>query len=122
MARVISVLAIMVLSALPLIGQGGGGQGGQAAPPMGFFITSTSMSGGNLGGLAGADKHCQTLAAASGMPGAAPGEQKPGWRLIGAVVEGRGGPWFFKAVGPKETMSAVEGEISAMFHSIEAGG
>ena len=59
---------------------------------------------------------------ASGMPGAAPAEQKPGWRLIGAVVEGPGGPWFFKAVGPKETMAAVENEISAMFHSVEAGG
>ena len=70
MARVITVLAIMVLSALPLIGQGGGGQGGQPAQPMGFFITSMPMSGANLGGLAGADKHCQTLAAASGMAGA----------------------------------------------------
>ena len=36
-------------------------------PPMGFFITSVGMgSGANLGGLAGADKHCQTLAAAAG--------------------------------------------------------
>ena len=40
----------------------------QAPPqPMGFFITSTgSGNGGNLGGLTGADKHCQTLAAAAG--------------------------------------------------------
>ena len=39
----------------------------QAAPKMGFFITSTgSGNGANLGGLAGADKHCQTLAAAAG--------------------------------------------------------
>ena len=35
--------------------------------PMGFFITSTSPgNGGNLGGLAGADAHCQKLAAAAG--------------------------------------------------------
>jgi hypothetical protein len=34
---------------------------------MGFFITSVgSGNGANLGGLAGADKHCQTLAAAAG--------------------------------------------------------
>lgn len=33
--------------------------------PMGFFITSASPgNGGNLGGLAGADAHCQKLAAA----------------------------------------------------------
>ena len=35
--------------------------------PMGFFITSAGLGmGGNLGGLAGADKHCQTLAAKAG--------------------------------------------------------
>ena len=37
------------------------------AQPMSFFITSVGGgNGGNLGGLAGADKHCQTLAAAAG--------------------------------------------------------
>lgn len=35
--------------------------------PMSFFVTSAGPgNGANLGGLAGADKHCQTLAAASG--------------------------------------------------------
>ena len=35
---------------------------------MSFFVTSVgSGSGANLGGLAGADKHCQTLAAAVGQ-------------------------------------------------------
>ena len=34
---------------------------------MSFFVSSTgSGTGGNLGGLAGADKHCQTLAAKAG--------------------------------------------------------
>jgi hypothetical protein len=34
---------------------------------MSFFVTSVgSGNGANLGGLAGADKHCQTLAAAAG--------------------------------------------------------
>ena len=42
-------------------------QAQQPAPPMSFFITSAGPgNGGNLGGLAGADKHCQTLAAAAG--------------------------------------------------------
>jgi len=36
------------------------------AQPMSFFITSTTPGGGNLGGLAGADKICQDLAAAAG--------------------------------------------------------
>ena len=35
--------------------------------PMGFFVTSVGGgNGGNLGGLAGADAHCQKLAAAAG--------------------------------------------------------
>jgi hypothetical protein len=34
---------------------------------MSFFVTSVGVgNGANLGGLAGADKHCQTLAAAAG--------------------------------------------------------
>jgi len=37
------------------------------APPMTFFLTSTGGGkGADFGGLAGADKHCQTLAAAAG--------------------------------------------------------
>ena len=40
----------------------------QAAPqPMSFFVTSVGLGdGANLGGLAGADAHCQTLATAAG--------------------------------------------------------
>ena len=35
--------------------------------PMGFFVTSAGPgNGANLGGLAGADRHCQMLAAAAG--------------------------------------------------------
>jgi hypothetical protein len=71
MGRVLSVLAIVALTALPIIGQAqapaqGGRQGGAPPMPMGFFITSTPMNGANLGGLAGADAHCQMLAAAAG--------------------------------------------------------
>jgi hypothetical protein len=45
--------------------------------PMGFFITSANPgNGGDLGGLAGADAHCQKLADASGAAGAG----KRNWR------------------------------------------
>ena len=41
--------------------------GAKPTPPMTFFVTSTPIGkGGNLGGLAGADAHCQALAAAAG--------------------------------------------------------
>ena len=39
----------------------------QPAEPMSFFVTSVGLGdGANLDGLAGADAHCQTLAAAAG--------------------------------------------------------
>jgi hypothetical protein len=53
-----------------------GRQGGGPPQPMGFFVTSVGLDGGNLGGLQGADAHCQKLAAASGAPGA----EKRVWR------------------------------------------
>ena len=35
----------------------------QQTEPMGFFITSVGLgNGGNLGGLEGADAHCESLA------------------------------------------------------------
>jgi len=40
-----------------------------ARPSMGFFVTSAKSKMGNLGGLAGAGRTCQTLAAAVGQGG-----------------------------------------------------
>jgi hypothetical protein len=72
--------AIAVGSALSLSAQNppagapgaqGGRQGGAPPAPMTFFVTSTPIGdGANLGGLQGADAHCQKLAAASGAAGA----------------------------------------------------
>ena len=61
----LAVLAItMTVGATDALAQRGGG-GPQE--PMTFFITSTPKGdGANLGGLAGADAHCQMLAAAAG--------------------------------------------------------
>lgn len=43
------------------------GSWAQSVAPMSFFVTSVGLGdGGNLGGLAGADAHCQKLAAAAG--------------------------------------------------------
>jgi len=38
--------------------------------------------------------------------GVGPSEPVPGSRLLAAVVEGPGGPWFFKATGPDATIAA----------------
>jgi len=64
-------LLVTILGLVPALAQ-------KAAPespppvnhPMGFFVTSKMPTGsGNLGGLAGADKICQDLAAAAGAGG-----------------------------------------------------
>ena len=62
-------LALVPLALATLAGSAVAQQQGQQAPaqPMSFFVTSVGKGdGGNLGGLAGADAHCQTLAAAAG--------------------------------------------------------
>ena len=73
--------------------------------PMGFFITSVgSGNGANFGGLAGADAHCQKLAAAAGaggkawraylsVPGAFPSGAAPGVPSVNARDRIGNGPW-----------------------------
>ncbi len=38
--------------------------------------------------------------------GSGPTTPQPGFRLLGAVVEGEGGPWFFKLTGPEATLAS----------------
>src|SRR5580700_9632657 len=62
---VVAAISLMIAGSFLMFAQ----QPAQQAPPqpMSFFITSAgSGKGANLGGLAGADKICQTLAAAAG--------------------------------------------------------
>ncbi|WP_437604878.1 DUF1554 domain-containing protein [Sorangium sp. So ce834] len=47
-------------------GGGTGGSGGSGGPSLSFFVSSSGSATANLGGLAGADKRCQDLAAAVG--------------------------------------------------------
>jgi len=65
---VIAAVALAIAGSLMLLAQ----QPPQQTPPqpMSFFVTSAgSGKGANLGGLAGADRICQTLAAAAGGGG-----------------------------------------------------
>jgi hypothetical protein len=98
---VIATAAATVAGSILAAQQPGGRQGGApAAQPMGFFVTSVPIgNGANLGGLQGADAHCQKLAAASGQAGA-------GDRVWRAYLSTQGpnavnardrigsGPWF----------------------------
>ena len=93
-----------VFAVLPIVGCGSSSTPTVANPPatprMSFFITSVGLgSGANLGGLAGADRHCQTLADAAGVRGLT-------WRayLSASAVAGQAavdardrigtGPWY----------------------------
>jgi hypothetical protein len=57
----------------------------------------------------------------SGM-GMGPSTPQPNSRLLGAVVEGPGGPWFFKATGPDATLSAEHDAYLAMLKSVRKKG
>jgi hypothetical protein len=72
----------------------------QDQQPMSFFITSVgSGDGGNLGGLAGADAHCQVLASSAGRGNAtwraylsqAPGNGMPAVNARDRIGDG---PWY----------------------------
>jgi hypothetical protein len=59
------MLSVLVGSLLTVAAQPPAGQ--QPPQPMTFFVTSVGVGqGANLGGLAGADRHCQQLATAAG--------------------------------------------------------
>ena len=67
---------------------------------MSFFVTSVgSGMGGNLGGLAGADKYCQTLATALGAGSRTwraylSTQARPGQPAVNARDRIGKGPWF----------------------------
>ena len=68
-STVFAVAALFVLGGACLVFAQAPGGSSRRAPqmPMSFFVTSVGNGdGANLGGLAGADAHCQTLAAAVG--------------------------------------------------------
>jgi hypothetical protein len=54
------------------------------------------------------------------MMGAGPTTEQPGSRLLGAVVEGPGGPWFFKATGPDATLAGAREDFLKMLKGVRA--
>jgi len=92
-------------------------QGKNPPPPMTFFVTSVGMGkGADLGGLAGADRHCQMLAAAVGAGDRTwhaylSTQAKPGQPAINARDRIGQGPWY----GPKgfliaENLAELQGD------------
>lgn len=52
--------------------------------------------------------------------GMGPAAAQPNYRLLGAVVEGPGGPWFFKATGPDETLRSERAAFLSMLRTVRA--
>ena len=44
---------------------------------------------------------------------------RPGYRLLGAVVEGDGGPWYWRAVGPAATIAKAKEGFDALVDSLQ---
>src|SRR5438046_1383313 len=85
---------LALLSFMVLLSVRGSAEAQQSS--MGFFITSVGLGrGGDLGGLDGADRHCETLAQAAGAGGktwhAYLSTQGPG--AINAKDRIGNGPW-----------------------------
>jgi hypothetical protein len=75
---------------------------------MTFFITSTPIgNGGNLGGLAGADNQCQTLAQAAGA-----GAPKV-WRAYLSTQAADGKPASMRATGSEGPWTNAKGDVVA---------
>lgn len=55
-------------------------------------------------------------------PGSDQKNDKPDHMLLGAIVETMNGPYYFKMVGPKETMTAAQKPFAALIDSLKSSG
>jgi hypothetical protein len=52
--------------------------------------------------------------------GGASADVKSGWRLLAAVIEGPGGPWFWRLTGPDATVKAAKPQFEALLSSLQS--
>jgi hypothetical protein len=69
----------------------------------GLPVTTIDVSG-NYNGMTG--------------PGSGGGPPKPGYRMLGAIVENSGGNVFFKFTGPAKTIAANEAKFNQLLDSV----
>jgi hypothetical protein len=51
-------------------------------------------------------------------PGSSEHFNKPGFHLRAAVIEGKGGPYFIRLVGPAKTVAKWDASVQAFFKSL----
>jgi hypothetical protein len=71
----------------------------------GLAVTTVDVSGGYTG---------------MGGPTMQPGTPMPGYRLLGAIVEGPQGSIFFKFIGPAKAVAANQAAFDKMIASLDA--
>ncbi|MCW5893085.1 MAG: hypothetical protein KIT14_21430 [bacterium] len=54
-----------------------------------------------------------------GVMGGGGGAEKPHYRMLAAIVEGEGGPWFFRATGPDTTIRDAQSDFGDLLGSLE---
>src|SRR5258705_5535083 len=98
-------------------------RGVKPSPMMNFFVTSESIGdGGNLGGLAGADAHCQTLAAAAGAGNRTwhaylSTQARPGQSAVNARDRIGSGPWYnFTGGMISQDLAHLAGDTQELAH------
>jgi hypothetical protein len=79
---------------------------------VGQFTVSMVTADGSYDAFSG-------MGMAGGMSSAHGGGVKSDYRLWGAVVEGPGGPWFFKATGPRAILQKAEPALKALVGSLK---
>ena len=106
-------LALVAAGSAPVAGQ----HGMPGGHPMTFFVTSEPIGdGGNLGGLAGADAHCRTLATAVGAGGKTwraylSTQARPGQPAVNARDRIGTGPWYnFDGVMVASSLAHLHGD------------
>ena len=52
--------------------------------------------------------------------GSFPSTDLPGYRLLGAIVEGEGGPWFLRLVAPGATAATERDAFISMLEGLES--
>jgi len=55
----------------------------------------------------------------AGQMGMGPAEPQPDSRLLGAIIEGPGGPWYLKLVGPDATVGPQRDAFLRMLESVQ---
>ena len=98
-------------------------RGEKPSPMMNFFVTSEPIGdGGNLGGLAGADAHCQVLATAVGAGNRTwhaylSTQARPGQPAVNARDRIGKGPWYnFKGEMIAQDLAHLHGDTMELAH------